>query len=686
MKRIFKCCSGHPEQWQRCCRKFLFSSAAVLSLFSCETPEIPTEETGKQEKPDEEFTVPVVTPRIFLDRALFASLNGRTDTSTPALPEYNNIVLVSWRLYPAPTDKENTAFDLYREYEDGKRVKLNDDPIVGATCWQDNTAELTHEITYILCLAGETDVLDTYTLSAERASGKLPYVSVPLASAASVSSYTYDANDIGVGDLDGDGMMEFVVKRIVHLDTSGNAGEDPEDDPDYNPGESDDPYVTPSDLRHINLFEAYRLDGTFMWRIASGPNIPMGNSASFAVCDFDGDGCCEVALRTAEGTVFGNGKEIGDTNADGKTDYRVPGSRYTHGGPEFISVVDGKTGAEIDRADYIALGKSIDWGDDRYHRSSSYRIGAGNFSGGCPSIVIGRGCYGKIVVEAWDLYDGKLYRRWNFDTTADDRKYRDYEAQGYHSLRTADVDGDGFDEVVYGSCTIDHDGTGLNCCGLGHGDAIHVGMFHPDAPGLQIWSCFETGDTGAALRDGASGTVIWDYKDPSDVGRCMIADVDQDSPGCEMWWYHGNVHSYDGRDLGYTYGSCNYGIWWSGSLNRQLLNGTQIDGLNIEDKRNGDNDPWDRIFSVHRYGVSSINGSKENPCYAGDVVGDWREEIFYPSSDGTEIRIFSTWFPTEYRFPYLMSDHTYNMSAVNQNIGYNQPNHLGYYLGSDTTL
>ena len=663
----------------------LLASAAIscMVFFSCEEPEIPAagqEGEKEEEVPDDGFTVPVVKPVIKYDRALWASINGRNDAADKEYASYNNTVLVSWRLYPG--EEETAAFDIYRKAAGGEKVKLNDEPVTDATCWQDKSADLSVDNTYYLHMADDRYEVDSYTLKAERAASGLPYVSVFLKGTADVpgsATYSYDPNDISVGDLDGDGMMEFVIKRMLHVDAP-ETGE--EDDMEF------DASITPSDARHINLFEAYRLDGTFMWRIMSGPNIPLGNSASFAVCDFDGDGACEVALRTAEGTVFGDGKEIRDTNADGKTDYRVPNSRYTHGGPEFLSVVDGRTGAEIDRTDYIALGTSQDWGDDRYHRSSSYRIGAGNFSGGCPSIVIGRGCYAKIVIEAWDLYDGKLYKRWNFDTTAENGKYRDYEAQGYHAFRSADVDGDGFDEVVYGSCTIDHDGQGLNCSRLGHGDAIHVGMFSPNAPGLEIWSCYETAEIpyGATLRNGASGAVEWSIpKGSEDVGRCMIADIDPDSPGCEAWCYRSTVHSYDGKDLGYPYRSCNFGIWWTGSLNRQLLDGTQIDQLNVEEKRSGSygsNGPWDRVFTVYRYDVSAINGSKNNPCYAGDFLGDWREEIIYPCGN-SEIRIFSTWYPSGHRFPYLLSDHTYHMSAVNQNIGYNQPNHLGYYLGSD---
>lgn len=292
-------------------------------------------------------------------RALWGSINGRKDATKGIFSHHNNKILLSWRKLPG--DGAGLAFDLYRTPAGGREVKVNAEPIAGRYNYQDAAADRTVDNTYRLTYHGSDATLSEYTMKAGQASAGLPYISVPLETTTGVNpTYDYLANNASVGDLDGDGICEIVLKRQVSTETTDE-------------GEG----AVARDVRHTTLFEAYRLDGTFMWRVCSGPNIPLGNSSSFAVADFDGDGRAEVAMRTSEGTVFGDGTEIGDTDGDGLTDYRVDGSQYIPAGPEFISVIDGASGRELARADYIARGTSEEWGDSNYKRASSYASGPG---------------------------------------------------------------------------------------------------------------------------------------------------------------------------------------------------------------------------------------------------------------------------------------------------------------------
>ena len=605
-----------------------------------------------------------VTPDAAADRAMWGSVCGLSNATSKHYNGSLNKVLVSWRMLSG--DSSETSFDLYRTAGDGMETRLNTEPIT-ATNYQDTDLPMdaAGDVFYRLTYAGQDETIATYTMPEAQKKGKLPYISIPLTGTGDVCplpDMVYTANDVSVGDLDGDGQMEIVVKRLLN-DGIGS-------------GES------PLEVRHTVLYEAYRLDGSMMWRVCSGPNIILGNSSSFAVADFDGDGKAEMAIKTGEGTVFGDGTEIGDTDGDGKTDYRTKGANYIGSGPEFLSIVDGTTGRELARENFITRGKSEDWGDNYFKRAHSLRVGVAYFDGKQPSILLGRGVYARSVIEAWDWRDNKLTRRWNFDTRdklfgKDNKSYAQYAAQGNHSLSVGDVDGDGLDEVVYGAMTVDHDGIGLYTSGLGHGDALHLGKFDPSRDGLQIYSCFETGKTEVALRDAADGSIIYAHsgEKDNDMGRALVADIDPDSPGCEIWWYRSTVHSIKGEELnpGTYPGSCNMAVWFDGGLNRQVLDGDKMDNY-----KNG------RVFTLYRYDMSYINGTKKNPSFYGDILGDWREEIIVPDATKLkDLKIFTTWIPTTHRFPWLMTDHVYEMSALNQNIGYNQPTQTGYYLGSD---
>lgn len=621
------------------------------------------------------------------DRALWASINGASNASLGDYTQHTGKVLVTWRMLPG--DDGDTSFDLYRRTGTGaeRRIASN---IKNRTCFQDGTASKSADNIYRLTYAGETDTLSTFTLTKAQVSAGQPYISIPLKSTEDVYPDTkkigYPANDVSVGDLDGDGQFEIIVKRLQgRMNADGTLASD---------GSGAD--YSQKDCLWAVIWDAYKLDGTFLWRVKGGPGVFLGNSSSFAVADFDGDGSAEMIIRTTEGTVFGDGQEIGDTNGDGKIDYRTWGNQnssspgwvdhYMSAGPEFISVVDGKTGRELARDNFINRETSESWGDNYWKRANSLRVGVGCFDDtGLPSAVIGRGVYGHSVIEAWDWRDGKLTKKWRFDTNdkgkgKDGKAHSTYASQGNHSLNVADLDGDGFDEVMYGSMAVDHDGIGLWNTRLGHGDANHVGKFLPDREGLQMFHCLETGKTMIALHDARDGSVIWkkDAASDNDMGRCMVADYSPKTPGCEFIYYKSDLFDQDGNSTGISTASdwkpgFAAAIWFDGSLSRQGL----AEGGIIHSVPNG------RTFTMWRYSMAMINGTKGNPSWYGDLLGDWREEIIVPDATKLhDVKIFSTWYPTTHKFPWLMSDHCYWMSTLNQNIGYNQPTNLGYYLGS----
>lgn len=286
-----------------------------------------------------------------------------------------------------------------------------------------------------------------------------------------------------------------------------------------------------------------------------------------------------------------------------------------------------------------------------------------------------RGYYTKTYLAAYD-WDGKdLALRWLFDS----QKTDGYSGQGNHNLRMGDVDGDGCDEITYGSMAVDHDGTGLYTTRMGHGDAIHQFAFYPDSTQLQIWDVHENRRDGSDFRDARTGRIIFQIPSTDDVGRGMAADIDPTNYGLEMWsssqqgyfdvrGQHHATHSWIPQ---------NSAVWWDGDLLRELLDRTSIL------KWNWTKETAETIKDFRAEGCTFNNGTKQNPCLSADIFGDWREEVIVRDRESTQLRIYSTTIPTNYRFPSLMSDIPYRTSVASENVGYNQPPEPGFYLGSD---
>lgn len=557
-------------------------------------------------------------------------------------------VFISWRMLG--TEPQNIAFNLYRKTGSAAAVKLNKTPITESTNYEDSKVNFTQPNAYFVkpVLNGtEQAASKPYTLAANAPVQQ--YINIPLKTPAG-----YTPNDASVGDLDGDGEYEIVLHQTGKGKDNSQAG-----------------------ITDPPILQAYKMDGTMLWEINLGRNIREGaHYTQFMVYDLDGDGKAEIACKTADGTIDGQGKVIGDST---KT-WRNKDGRILDG-PEFFTIFNGQTGAAMATTDYIpARGNIGEWGgvggngkNDNYgNRADRFLACVAYLDGIHPSVVMCRGYYGRTVLAAWDWRNKKLTSRWVFDSK--DGK-NPYSGQGYHNLTVADVDGDGKDEIIYGSMCVDDNGKGLYTTGLRHGDAIHVGQWGFPNPGLQVFGIHEieegTKGPGAALYDAKTGEILWKGSIDQDVGRGVADDIDPNHPGAEMWW-SGSKGLYDmkGNRIGDNPSSTNFLSWWDGDLSRELLDGNHIDKYGKG-----------RIFTAE--GCVSDNGTKSNPTLSADILGDWREEVIFRTPDNQNLRIYSTTIPTSHRIYTLMHDPQYRLSVAWQNVGYNQPPHTSFYLGSD---
>ena len=560
-------------------------------------------------------------------------------------------VAVSWRYLES--DPENQAFDVYRN---GKKV--NAKPITDATFFTDNytgNGEAKYEIR---ALKGDKTVA-SYTLPADAPTG---YINIPLQRPELGvdpfgKEYFYNANDASIGDVDGDGEYEIILKW----------------DPTNSHDNAHNGFTGPT------YFDCYELDGTLKWRIDLGENIRSGaHYTQFLVADFDGDGKAELICRTADGTQDGQGKVIGDRRAD----WRNLNGRIVSG-PEYLSVFNGETGAEMATVDYIPpRGNIKDWGDGYANRSDRFLAAVAYVDGVRPSAVMARGYYTRSVLAAYD-WDGKdLKVKWVFDSNTPGNEA--YAGQGNHNLRVADVDGDGCDEIIYGQMAVDNDGNGLYSTGMYHGDAIHL-LSDINDEKYYVWGCHENKKDGTTLREAATGKVILQYPSDKDIGRCMAADIDPNYPGVELWSPNsGGVRSFDGKVIS-KQGDfkneisakvpVNMAVWWDGDLLREMLD------KNVISKYNWKTGEMENMLVMED--CMWNNDTKGNPAIQGDILGDWREEVLIRTADNQNLRLYVTTIPTDYRFHTFLGDPAYRSSIANQNIGYNQPAEPGFYFGPD---
>jgi rhamnogalacturonan endolyase len=541
--------------------------------------------------------------------------------------------LVSWRWLA--TDPDGVAFNVYR---DG--VRVNSTVLTSVTDFLDSGASTAASYTVRAVVDGAEQAASPASVSF--AAG---YRDVPV----QPPSGSYEANDASVGDLDGDGAYEYVLKwQPANAKDNSQAG------------------VTDS-----TYIDAYELDGTRLWRINLGRNIRSGaHYTQFQVYDYDGDGRAEVVMKTADGTTDGTGKVIGNAGAD----YRNADG-YVLSGPEYLTVFNGQSGAAMQTVAYDPpRGTVSSWGDSYGNRVDRFLAGTAYLDGQRPSIIMARGYYTRTVIAAWDWREGKLTERWRFDTN--DSGNSAYASQGDHQLSVADVDSDGKDEIIYGAMAIDDNGRGLWNTGQGHGDAMHVGDLDPAHPGLEEFKVDEdTSKYSAWFADARTGQILWRQPNCTcDNGRGVSDDVYAGSPGAESWSAAiDGIYNTKGQNIGRKPGSANFTIWWDADPVRELLDGTHIDKYGTSTDT--------RLLTAS--GVHSNNSTKANPSLTADLFGDWREEAIWPTTDNHALRIYTTPDPTTQRITTLMHDTQYRTAIAWQNTAYNQPPHPSYYLGSN---
>ncbi|MEU5103041.1 MULTISPECIES: rhamnogalacturonan lyase [unclassified Streptomyces] len=544
--------------------------------------------------------------------------------------------LVSWRWLA--TDPGDVTFNLYRG-----SVKVNASPIT-TTNYLHKDAPNSADYT-VRAIVGGTE----QAASPSAMQFRPGYFDVPISPPSGGSDYTYEANDASVGDLDGDGDLDIVLK--------------------WQPTNAKD--NSQSGVTGNTIVDGYTLQGQRLWRIDLGRNIRSGaHYTQFQVFDYDGDGKAEVAMKTADGTVDGTGRTIGNASAD----YRNS-SGYVLDGPEFLTMFNGQTGAAASTVDYVPpRGTVSSWGDSYGNRVDRFLAGTAYLDGSKPSLIEARGYYTRTVISAWNYSGGQLTRKWTFDTNSSTNTGKGYDGQGNHALAVGDVDSDGKDEIVYGSMAVDDNGNALWTNKNGHGDAAHLGDLDPSRPGLEYFKVDEDSSKPSSyFADARTGQVLWSTGASGDNGRGVAGDIWAGNDGAEMWSAKDDqIRDEGGGAKGRKPSSINFLSWWDGDPVRELLDDTHIDKYGTSADT--------RLLTGS--GVHSNNGTKATPSLSGDILGDWREEVIWPTSDNKALRIYSTPYETDRKITTLLHDRQYRTALAWQNTAYNQPPHPSFFIGN----
>lgn len=570
-------------------------------------------------------------------------------------------VYINWRILA------EEYYDVtYNVYRDG--TKLNDEPL-SVSNFTDKGGTTTSSYTVrAVTAAGEQQACKAVT------PWSTSYKEIQLKHEGIAS--TLVPNDATAADVDGDGELEIIMKfdNLSEMEQSY-----PRNGPTVN-GKVTGEYT---------IFECFKLDGTRLWWINCGPNMAdfQNNEQNIAVFDWDGDGKAEAVMRAADGTVVH--KADGTTYTVGNKSNNVRAA--TGGGvnwfvtttEEYLLYLNGETGDVYDCIRYpLALLESGEsnindaWGDGSGHRASKHFFGAPYLDGRKPSIFIARGIYTRHKMAAYDvnLNTHKLTLRWRWYNNT----WGPWKGQGYHNYAIADVDMDGRDEIVFGSMVIDDNGKGLSTTGFGHGDAETVADLNPYIHGLEIYACMED-QPGNNYRDATTSKVYHRFMAGNDDGRAIAGNFTNQFPGglgCSA--REGAISTVKNTAINGLEAvgvNTNMRIYWDGDLCSETFN--YINGKNTAGcvAKYGS---WTPIYTMD--GSMTNNDTKGTPCFQGDILGDWREEVIMRTANNN-IRIYSTPTATSYRIPSLWYDHQYRNAMVWQMNGYNQPPNISYFLG-----
>lgn len=653
----------------------------------------------------------LVATNILLAQVTPVSQMEKLSRGLTAIPAQEEGIIVSWRLF-GTDDIATTTFDLLR---DGEVIAEN---IGSRTNFVDSLGSLTNKyqvVTKVDGVAVETSAAitpwkDVYkVLQLDRPEDGVDDVTGEL--------YSYTPNDCSVGDVDGDGEYEIIVQWQPSNKTNN-------DNEWRHPGKE---YI-----------DCYRLNGEKLWRIDMGVNILAGDHhTQFLVYDFDCDGTSEVIMRTAPGSKDGLGEYVNQAAddpeivaADNHYDWRAPERAALIGGQEYLTVFEGATGKAIHTIYYnpnrdggyggAASGTVLNWDDhegqqdyaayygnrgNRYLATVAYLDGPDK----CPSAIMCRGYYTYSYLWAVGFDGEKLKHKWlhasvsktqvdltDADWNVASRTYdsntfgiNDYYTaygQGNHNVSVADVDEDGCDEIIYGGATIDNDGWLMYSTGLRHGDAIDVADIIPSRPGYEVFRCLECEPYGVEIHDARTGEKIYYLTAHKDTGRALTADISADYEGMEFWGSTGNYprESASGEfEMFYNSSpSVNFRIYWDGDLQDELFDGSLDTETGIAHPNIMKWDGTTFVKTLIEYnGSQTCNWTKATPCLQADILGDWREELLmWNLHDPSQLNLIVSNIASEYRVPTLMHDHNYRLGVAWQNVAYNQPPHLGYYL------